>query len=125
MVDLETNKIIATAHDVGRCHDFKLSQKSRTILHPDIESFVDSGYQGWQNLHALTQMPYKKNRKRKLDKEEKEYNRAVSRVRIVAEHTIRRLKVFRILKHEYRNRRKRFALRCNLVAAICNLELNS
>ncbi|MDR2042674.1 MAG: IS5/IS1182 family transposase, partial [Tannerella sp.] len=30
---------------------------------------------------------------------------------------------FRILSERYRNRRKRFALRFNLIAAICNLDL--
>jgi hypothetical protein len=38
---------------------------------------------------------------------------------------IRRLKIFRILSERYRNRRKRFALRFNLIAAIHNLELKS
>ena len=33
--------------------------------------------------------------------------------------------MFRILSERYRNRRKRFALRFNLIAAIYNLELNS
>lgn len=39
------------------------------------------------------------------------------------EHVIRRLKVFRILTERYRNRRKRFGLRFNLIAAIYNREL--
>jgi len=36
---------------------------------------------------------------------------------------IGRLKVFRILSERYHNRRKRFGLRFNLIAAIYNLEL--
>jgi hypothetical protein len=35
------------------------------------------------------------------------------------------LKVFRILSDRYRNRRKRFGLRFNLIAAIYNLELQA
>jgi len=35
-----------------------------------------------------------------------------------------RLKVFKILSLPYRNRRKRFGLRFNLIAAICNRERN-
>jgi len=34
------------------------------------------------------------------------------------------LKVFRILSERYRNRRKRFPLRFNLIAAIYNFELS-
>ena len=39
-------------------------------------------------------------------------------MRILAEHVIRRLKVCRILKETYRHRRRRFALRLNLIAAL-------
>lgn len=44
-------------------------------------------------------------------------------LRIVAEHTNRRLKIWRILAERYRNRRRRFGLRFNLIAALVNLEL--
>jgi hypothetical protein len=33
------------------------------------------------------------------------------------------VKIFRILAERYRNRRKRFGLRFNLIAALCNAEL--
>ncbi|TRU86788.1 MAG: IS5/IS1182 family transposase, partial [Microcystis novacekii Mn_MB_F_20050700_S1] len=35
----------------------------------------------------------------------------------------RRLKIFRILSSRYRNRRRRFGLRLNLIAGIYNYEL--
>ncbi|MBT7070475.1 MAG: IS5/IS1182 family transposase, partial [Anaerolineae bacterium] len=40
------------------------------------------------------------------------------------EHVIGKLKVFRILSERYRNRRKRFGLRFNLIASLYNFELN-
>ncbi|NEQ85191.1 MAG: IS5/IS1182 family transposase, partial [Moorea sp. SIO2I5] len=43
--------------------------------------------------------------------------------RIMIEHVYRHLKIFRILSERYRNRRKRFGLRFNLIAAIYNYEL--
>ena len=46
-----------------------------------------------------------------------------AQLRVVAEHVNRRLKIFRILAERYRNRRKRFGLRFNLIAAILNFEL--
>jgi DDE superfamily endonuclease len=67
--------------------------------------------------------PTKKRRKQKLDKYERQHNRALARLRVVAEHINRRLKIFRILAERYRNRRKRFGLRFNLIAAILNFEL--
>jgi hypothetical protein len=45
------------------------------------------------------------------------------RLRIVVEPVNRRLKIFRILAERYRNRRRRFSLRFNLIAAILNFEL--
>jgi len=47
----------------------------------------------------------------------------LARQRIFVEHAIRKVKVFRILSERYRNRRKRFALRFNLIASLYNLEL--
>jgi hypothetical protein len=41
----------------------------------------------------------------------------------VVEHVIRGLKIFRILAERYRNRRKRFSLRFNLIAGLYNYEL--
>lgn len=41
----------------------------------------------------------------------------------MAEHIIRSLKIFRILSERYPNRRRRFGLRFNLIAAIYNHEL--
>ncbi|VEP16075.1 transposase (fragment) [Hyella patelloides LEGE 07179] len=56
-------------------------------------------------------------------KKPKEENRQLASERIVIEHIYRHLKVFRILSERYRNRRKRFGLRFNLIAAIYNYEL--
>ena len=41
---------------------------------------------------------------------------------MVVEHAIDRLKIFRILAERYRNCRKRFGLRLNLIAALTNLD---
>ena len=43
--------------------------------------------------------------------------------RRMVEHVIRGLKIFRILAERYRNRRKRFSLRFNLIAGLYNYEL--
>jgi hypothetical protein len=43
--------------------------------------------------------------------------------RAMVEHIIRELKIFKSIAAPYRNRRKRFGLRVNLIAAIYNFEL--
>ena len=85
----------------------------------------DSGYQGLDKKHPNSETPHKKTKKHPLTAEQKSENRDLSRRRIVIEHVIGRLKVFRILAERYRNRRKRFALRFHLIAALYNLEYAS
>ena len=73
--------------------------------------------------HPSTSLPTKKPRQGKLDKAERDHNQNLARLRLIVEHVNRKLKIFRILAERYRNRRKRFGLRFNLIAAIVNFEL--
>ena len=67
----------------------------------------------------------KKCRGKLLTKEEKKTNRDISSKRVLNEHIIGRLKRFKILSDKYRNRRRRFGLRFNLIAGILNWELKN
>ena len=123
MADLHTETILATDFCNGSEHDFQLFKNSRCILAQETCLLADAGYQGVVALHANSQTPAKKSKLHPLSHEQKADNRDLSRKRILIENIIRRLKVFRILSERYRNRRKRFGVRFNLIAAICNLEL--
>ncbi|WP_333030390.1 MULTISPECIES: transposase family protein [unclassified Microcoleus] len=68
-------------------------------------------------------IPRKKPKNGKLSRIEKDYNRVLAQERIVIEHVNRSLKIFKILSSRYRNRRRRYGLRCNLLSAIYNYEL--
>ena len=94
-------------------------------IHPDIRTETDSGYQGISKYHSNSVLPYKHSKKKTLTKEQKQHNHTVSSSRVQVEHTIREIKVFRIVAERYRNRRKRFGLRVSLIAGIYNYELNS
>ena len=76
---------------------------------------ADKGYQGIEKIHKLSQTPHKKPRKQELSKKQKQENRNLASIRIVVEHVYRYLKIFRVLSERYRNRRKRFSLRFNLI----------
>lgn len=76
-----------------------------------------------QKLHSKSRTPHKKPRKGELSDEQKQSNRELARRRVVVEHIIRSLKIFRILAERYRNRRRRFSLRFNLIAGLHNFEL--
>ena len=117
-------KIYCVAIGKGRQHDFRVFKESKTRLHPSICLQVDRAYQGIQHLHAGSALPYRHRKNKPLSKEQKQHNRTLASERVVVEHAIRRLKVFRILSERYRNRRKRFGLRVNLIAGLLNYELH-
>ena len=94
-------------------------------LYPTSCLQVDKGYQGLQHLHANSCLPHKHRKDKPLSKEQKQQNRTLAAQRVVVEHAIRKLKVFRILSERYRNRRKRFGLRVSLIAGLLNYELKS
>jgi IS5 family transposase len=100
-----------------------LFKESKIRLHPNIALKADSGYQGIGKIHHKSEVPHKRSKKRPLTQEQKAYNRSVSAERVLVEHVIRKLKVFHLLAERYRNRRKRFGLRVNLIAGILNYEL--
>ena len=120
----KTAEIIATAFSSGSKHDFQLFKDDQLDIAKHIRILADAGYQGLAELHENCQTPAKKSKYHPLTKKEKQKNRALARKRILIEHIFRKLKVFRILSERYRNRRTRFALRFNLIAAIYNGELN-
>jgi len=125
MVNLRTMEIIATTFGNGSMHDFRLFKDIYAGIAQDILCLADTGYLGIDKLHANSQIPAKKSKLHPLTPEQKAANRKLASQRIFCEHIIGRLKVFRILSDRYRNRRKRFSLRFNLIAAIYNLELRA
>ncbi len=104
-------------------HDLKRFLSSRAKICAQTLCLADSGYQGIAKAHALSQTPRKRSKNHPLTPEQNKTNRALSRRRIRIEHLFARLKTFKILAERYRNRRKRFALRFNRIAALYNLEL--
>jgi len=122
-VDKQSRTIICTAFCNGKKHDFKLFQESKLHVVASSKVLVDSGYTGIKKIHSNVEVPKKRTKKKKLKREEKRQNREISSQRVTNEHVIGFLKRFKILSERYRNRRKRFGLRFNLIAGICNYEL--
>ena len=123
VINGRTRQVICTHHGRGPVHDFTLYQRSKVEPHESLEMLADSGYQGLAKLHGKSKTPRKKPRKSELTEEQKQSNRELARRRVVVEHVIRCLKICRILAERYRNRRKRFSLRFNLIAGRYNYEL--
>ncbi|MBP6869892.1 hypothetical protein KBC04_03355 [Candidatus Babeliales bacterium] len=64
-------------------------------------------------------------KKQKLTKKEKNHNKKLAQERVLNEKFLSILKRFKIIACHYRNRRKRFGLRFNLLAGIYNFELKN
>ena len=109
-----------TGFSAGSTHDFRLFVQSQTALGPQTQCLADSGYLGIAKCHKNSRTPRKRSKLHPLTDEQRAQNRQLSRERLLIEHIIGRLKVFRILAERYHNRGKRFGLRFNLSAALYN-----
>jgi hypothetical protein len=123
VVDKKSGKVIATCCSNGRKHDFRVFKESKTVIHPKIKVIVDTGYQGIQKIHSNSKLPKKRRKNQTLTKDEKRDNRKISSSRVLNENVIAALKRFKVIAERYRNRRKRFALRFNLIAGMYNWNL--
>lgn len=123
VVDKKGPKIICTSFTNGKRHDLRLFKESRTHINHNTQVIADTGYMGLQKLHRNTQLPKKKTKRQPLTKEDKKNNRNLASVRALNENIIGTIKRFKIVADRYRNRRKRFGLRFNLISGIVNHEL--
>ena len=124
-VNKDSKEIICTSFGNGKMHDFNLYKKSNIAIHPDVKSINDSGYQGLQKIHANTELPIKKRKNKTLSKNDRAHNKELAAKRVLNENIIASIKKFKIISDRYRNRRRRFGLRFNLICGIYNWELKN
>ena len=124
LANTKSTEIICTAFSNGRTHDFSLFKKSKIGMNEKLELLGDKGYQGIKKIHNNSRTPLKKTKNKTLSQAEKLLNRQLAKSRIIIENIHRSLNIFRILSSRYRNRRRRFGLRFNLIAGIYNYELS-
>lgn len=99
----------------GRVHDKKVYDRSRLRIPGGVPKSGDSGYQG-----SDLRVPQKKPRKGQLSAEEKRSNRELAKERIVAEHGIGKMKIWRIAADRYRNPPRRHTVMMKNVAGLHN-----
>lgn len=120
-MDKASQKIICTTFSDGKTHDFKLFKNSKVRLQSTTNLKVDTGYLGITKFHINSDIPCKSSKYKPLTKEKKAYNRNLASERVLNENVIGKIKRFKIIADRYRNRRKRFNLRFNLIAGIYKL----
>lgn len=121
MID-KTKRIICTDIAMNNNHDFKILKDSLLRIRKDTKICVDTGYIGIDKLYANVEVPKKKSKNNPLSKQDKIENRLKSSVRVIVENINAKIKTFKILSEKYRNRRKRFGLRFNLICSLINLD---
>lgn len=105
----------------GSKHDFAI-YKEQLPLPADAIVITDMAYPALIKLHRHVLIPRKKPRGGKLSEEDIAYNRWVNSQRVLIEHIIRQLKIFRILQHRYRNPRDTYAIKTTLIAGLVNFK---
>ena len=113
-------RIVSLDIAVNYCHDMKLFKMSRRNIGQAGKILADSGYQGNMKMYSQAQTSRKL---KPLTLEDKSYNHVLSKERIKVENIFAKVKTFKMFSTSYRNRRKRFGLRMNLIAGIINREL--
>ena len=100
----------------GSVHDKKIYDRTRAVVPPDARRTGDTAYLG-----TPSETPIRKPRGGQLTAGQRETNRKVARRRIVAEHGIGKMKVWRIAAERYRNPDRRHTLILKNVAGLHNL----
>ena len=124
-----------TMHVKGSMHDYALYRRSHPHLPDKVRLGLDLGYPGiktdYPNLNCV--LPFKKKspgrgkrgvKAQELPPDQKAFNKALAKERVVSEHTNSRVKKFRIWGDEFRNRLKHYDIMTDVVCGLLNLRIS-
>ena len=125
MVNQQGRILYKTRCKAGRNHDYKIYKSNRPLTPKDVENVFDLGFLGVEKdfPEQRSSLPFKKKRNKPLSVAEKEYNRIHARARVVVEHTICRIKKFRIMCDVFRNRLKKYNHISDIVMGLVNYKI--
>jgi hypothetical protein len=123
-----------TPHVRGSRHDYALFKWRHPRLPDGVRLGVDLGYDGIQSDYPVFNalVPFKRRspgrgkrgvKAMELTGEQKAFNQKLSGERVVVEHTISRLKKFRIMADRFRNRLKYYDAVTNMTCGLVNLRI--
>ncbi len=109
----------------GRKHDYKIYKKNHHVTPKEVENILDPGFLGVEKDHheQISSLSIKKKWNQNLTMEEKEYNRIHSKKRIAVEHTIFRIKKYRIMRDILRNRLKKYDEVSDIISGLVNCRI--
>jgi hypothetical protein len=117
-----------TKHQNGKKHDYDMfKKKGPPPLPPEVETGVDLGYLGIEKDYPdmKVKIPVKKPKGKELTKKQKRQNKKLRKERVVVEHTISRMKKYRIMGEEFRNRLTRYDRMTSIVCGLVNFTVIS
>ena len=126
MVNIEGTILHKTGHDRGRIHDYEIFKNKHPTTPPQVENVLDLGYMGVKNDYPTVKsvLPlFRKKRKSELSDEEKRHNRKHSKLRIIVEHTVSRIKKFGIMGTKFRNKIVRYDHASDIVSGLVNFRI--
>jgi hypothetical protein len=125
MVNSEGTILHKTGHDRGRIHDYEIFKNKHPITLLQVENVLDLDYMGVKNDFPTVKyvLPFRKKRKSELSDEEKKHNTKHSRLRVIVEHTVSRIKKFGIMGTKFRNRLVRHDHASYMVSGLVNFRI--
>jgi len=123
-----------TRHVKGSTHDYALFKHRHPRLPDNVTLGLDLGYDGVQKDYPKLkcQVSFKRRspgrgkrgvKAKELSADQKSFNEGLSKDRVVAEHTISRLKKFRIWAEEFRNRLRHYDIMTDIVCGLVNFRI--
>jgi DDE superfamily endonuclease len=125
MVNSEGVILHKTGHDRGRIHDYEVFKNKHPTTPLQVENILDLGYLGAKNDFPTVKyvLPFRKKRKSELSDEEKRYNRKHSKLRVIVEHTVSRIKKFGIMGTKFRNKLGKYDHASDIVSGLVNFTI--
>ena len=109
----------------GRRHDYDVYKENHPLTPKDVLNVFDLGYLGVEKdfPEQMSSIPIRKKRQQHLSQQERERNKSHSIKRIVIEHTICRLKKYRIMSDVFRNKLRKYNRISDIVAGLVNYRI--
>ena len=102
----------------GRKHDYDVYKRNHPITRSQVDNIVDLGYLGIEKDFQQSVLP-----NTLLSSDDIKYNKNQSRLRIIIEHTICKIKKFGIMGTKFRNRLRRYNNISSIISGLLNFRV--
>ncbi len=126
VADTEKRVLYLSQTYEGKVHDKRIADEEDLEFGPSdpdlgrvLELLQDTGFQGYKPIGVIVIQPMKKPKGKELTDEQKRSNREKSSRRVVVEHAIGGVKIWRVVKEVFRSWSRR--LRDRVMVLACGL----